>query len=125
MRGKQHIGLRYRLLALLFLFFNCICTAAPVIKATSEDYKQAVSLRLSQNPNAAESEEESRLAAAYVVQITHFSFKRQHTDRLYNIAGNHPAGILPRRDQRKAYVAATNFLPRPGYYTFLFRYKLF
>ena len=125
MTGKQHIGLRCRLLGLLFLFFNCICTAAPVIKATSEDYKQAVSLRLSQNPNAAESEEESRLAIAYVVQLTYFSLKRQPTDRLWKMGNNHPAVLLPDMGECKAYIAGTNFLPRPAYYAFLFRYKLF
>lgn len=125
MSGKQHIGLRCRLLGLLFLFFNCICTAAPVIKATSADYKQALSLPLAQNANAAESEEESRLAAVYVVQLNHFSFKRQQADRVYHIGNNHPVRMLSGKDWYQSYTTDASLLPRPAYYAFLFRYKLF
>lgn len=125
MSGKEHIGLRCRLLGLLFLFFNCICTAAPVIKATSEDYKQAVSLPLAQNANAAESEEESRLAAVYVVQLNHFSFKRQHTNRFYHVSSNYSVRMLSDKGCYQSYTDAASFLLRPAYYIFLFRYKLF
>lgn len=121
MSAKLHIGFKHRLLGMLFLFFNCVCTAAPVIKATSEDYKQAVSVRLAQSYN----EEESRLTACDVVLLTHFSFKKQHPNRLYNAGNNSAAGLLSHLHGHQPPIDAAHLLPIPGYYSFLFRYKLF
>jgi len=125
MLGKQHTGFRHRLLAMLFLFFNCVCTAAPIIKNTSQEYKQAVSLRLAPSPNTAETEEESRLvASSYVHQLTHFSLKKQHSNHLYKQHNNQAASFAD-SGLLKVFFTSVNSLPRPGYYAFLFRYTLF
>ena len=121
MLEKLHIGYKHRLLGMLFLLFNCVCTAAPIIKATSEDYKQAVTVRLAQSS----SEEESRLAVSDAVLLTHFSFKKQHTSRLYNAGSNSAVEPLPHIYGHQPYIATANLLPTPAYYSFLFRYKLF
>lgn len=123
MSGKLHTGFMHKLLGILFLFFNCVCTAAPIIKATSADYKQAVSMRLA--PGATEIEEESRLiASSYVNQSTHFSFRKQYRQRLYQQNNNQILSLLA-EDLREHSFASINFLPRPAYYAFLFRYTPF
>jgi hypothetical protein len=121
---KQHTGFRCMLLGILFLFFNCVCTAAPVIKITSEDYKQATSLQLNQTAGATETEENQLTTSSYVSRVTHFSFRKQHLSHAYNAGGNNqlaPADI----SLQSSYLSTKYFLPTPGYYAFLFRYNLF
>lgn len=123
MPGKQHTGFIHKLLGMLFLFFNCVCTAAPLIKATSQDYKQAVSMRLMQNSNS-ETEDESRLTlVSYVNQRTPFSFRKQGS--LYAPDSKVPTAALQEADVTNPPFASSRFLPPPGYYAFLFQYSLF
>ena len=125
MSGKLHTGFMHKLLGILFLFFNCVCTAAPIIKATFADYKQAVSMRLAPGAGTTEIEEESRLiASSYVNQSTHFSFRKQYRQRLYQQNNNQILSLLA-EDLREHSFASVNFLPRPAYYAFLFRYTPF
>jgi hypothetical protein len=123
MSAKQHTPFRCMLLGMLFLFFNCVSTAAPVIKITSEDYKQATSLLLTET--AGETEEESQLTTSkYVSQVAHFSFRKQHLRQAYHTGSNRlvvPAAI----GWQSYYLSAKHFVPTPGYYAFLFRYNLF
>jgi len=124
MLGKQHISFMHKVLAMLFLFFNCVCTATPVIKAISQDYKQAVSVPLSQLPGAAESEEESQLVVSHVNQLTHFSFAKKHFNHHVDIASERSATLTDIASQR-SYITSASLLPKPAYYIFLFRYTLF
>ncbi|TKK67208.1 hypothetical protein FC093_15095 [Ilyomonas limi] len=110
------------LLGILFLFFNCVCTAAPVIKITSEDYKQATALQLNQTAGATETEENQLTTSSYVSRFTHFSFRKQHLSHAYN-GGSQIA--LANIGWQPSYFPANCFLPAPGYYAFLFRYNLF
>lgn len=122
---KQHTSFRCMLLGILFLLLNCVCTAAPVIKITSEDYKQAISLQLIQNTGATETEEESQLiTTSYVSQVTPFSVRKQFPCLACNTSSNRliaPAAF----SSQSSYLSARCFLPIPGYYAFLFRYNLF
>jgi hypothetical protein len=126
MLEKQYTSFRYRSLVILFLFFNCVCTAAPFIKATSENYKQVLPIQLAQSPNTAETEEESRLTgASYVNQLAHFSFRKQRSHFFHNSGSNINTAILLDIGSEKSYLTPASFLPTPGYYAFLFRYNLF
>ncbi|MGN6163469.1 MAG: hypothetical protein ACTHOF_02925, partial [Flavisolibacter sp.] len=99
--------------------------AAPIIKATSIEYKQAVSMRLAQGPGTTEVEEESRLVAcSYVNQSTHFSFRKQYLQRLYQQDDKHILSAVAEAWRGHSF-ASVNFLPRPAYYVFLFRYTPF
>jgi len=125
MSEKQHTGFRYMLLGILFLFFNCVCTAAPLIKITSENYKQAISLHLTQPADATENEEESQLTvASYVNRVSHVSFRKQHPGYSYNTDSNSQI-LFADTSWQSSYLSAKYFLPTPGYYAFLFRYNLF
>lgn len=125
MSVRQHTNYRSMLLGIVFLFFNCVCTAAPVIKITSEDYKQVVALQLPQPAGATETEEESPLTVTlYVSRMAHFSFRQQHPSHAYNTDSNRQIALADIGWQ-PPYLSATYFLPTPGYYAFLFRYNLF
>lgn len=125
MPGKQHTSFRYMLLGIVFLLFNCVCTAASVIKITSEDYKQAVSLQLTQNAGANETEEDSSLiASSYVNRFARFSVRKQYPGQFYNTCSNNQIAFADIGWQL-SYLPAKHTLPTPGYYAFLFRYTLF
>lgn len=124
MPGKKDSGFRCRLLlAMLFLFFNCVCIAAPVIKIAAED---AVAGRLAPIPKTTETEEGNHLtASSYVNQQNHFSVRRQSDRRVSNTVNSFSAASFRSVDLRENYIAAASLLPTPGYYCFLFRYNLF
>ncbi len=124
MAGKKHIGFKSRLLAVLFLFFNCVCTAAPVIKNSLDDNKQSLSLRL-QNLNNTETEEENRLtSSSYINQHSSFSFRKQ-TNHIVNEVNHCNEMVLSVKDWRQPSITVADLLPTPRYYSFLFRYKPF
>jgi hypothetical protein len=126
MLWKQHTGFKSRLLAVLFLFFNCVCAAAPVLKLSGETYKEAVPIALPQNSNPSENEEESHASASgYINHCGHFSVRKQHEKRVYHAAGPGSTISFSGIDLPNSYATGTNIFPLPGYYAFLFRYTLF
>jgi hypothetical protein len=126
MLWKQHTGFKMQLLAILFLFFNCVCTAALVLKFNGENYKDAVSKSLVQVPNPVENEEENHsTASVYVSHFNHFSLRKQYDKRLDRPADGSSTTSFLAIDFPKAYLRDADVLPLPGYYAFLFRYNLF
>lgn len=124
MPGKQHTRFKSRLPGLLFLLFNCVCIAAPVVKLTSEEYKEAASIRLVHIPNVPETEEENHFTASvYVNHLNHFSFRKHK--HVFNESNSLAFALLNDAVGQKFYFSTVNFLPTPGYYAFLFRYNLF
>ena len=122
---KKHTGFTYRLIGMLFLFFNCVCTAAPVIKTSLETHKTS-KVQLAGNSNAIETEEEGRLANASFENQYNLSFRNtQHCNRLFKKDGN--GNVIESNSNRlsKSPFAPHTFLLRPAYYLFLFRYNLF
>lgn len=125
MPAKQHSLFKSRLISLLFLFFNGVCIAAPVVKLTSEEYKEVASISLVHIPNAPETEEENRFSASvYVNQLNHFSFRKHNDQHVFNKSNSIVFSSTCDVDQN-FYLSTSNFLPVPGYYAFLFRYNLF
>ena len=123
MPGKQHSGFKCRLLAILFLFFNCVCVAAPAVKATLND-DGVDFLQLTQTPNQPETEEENHLVKSkFITQYRHFSLQKQHSNRLFNIG--HKSNAPAATDVKLSQPSLQASLPRPAYYAFLFRYNLF
>jgi hypothetical protein len=122
MLWKQHGNFKSRLLAVLFLFFNCVCAAVPVVKLTGEGY-QDVSTRLIQVPNPLESEEENHNPAlGYINHVHHFSVRRHGDNHVCNMAITNVLS-LPAIESSVLYIPGN--LPMPGNYAFLFRYTLF
>jgi hypothetical protein len=125
MRWKQHINFKSKLLAVLFLFFNCVCTAAPVVKLTGENYKEAVSIRL-QMPNPLGGEEENHASSfGYINHVNHFSVRRHSDNRICNAAITNASVSLPDIESSVLYIPDASNLPMPGNDAFLFRYTLF
>jgi hypothetical protein len=126
MPGKQHRNFKSRLLAVLFLFFNCICTAAPVVKLTGETQADAVSIRLVQVPTPLENEEENRATTSnYINHTNHFSVRKHCDKRVGNSLAAKSAILFSGNDLPKTCIHEAGNLPLPGNYAFLFRYKLF
>jgi hypothetical protein len=126
MLWKQHRNFKSRLLAVLFLFFNCVCTAAPVVKLTGESYKNAVSIRLVQVPNPLGGEEENHASAlGYINHINHFSVRRHSDNHVCNAAITNAPVSLPATASSVFFIPDASHLPIPGNDAFLFRYTLF
>ncbi|HWI92909.1 MAG TPA: hypothetical protein VNT20_16645 [Flavisolibacter sp.] len=128
MHGKQHIGFKSRLLAVLFLFFNCICTAAPIVKLAGEDYADTTSIRLIQIANPLENEEEKHaIFYWHVNQFQYTSVRKIFNNRMYDAALT--ASIVPLSasdvEASNTSIPDASVLPVPGNYAFLFRYSLF
>lgn len=126
---KQHRGSKGSLqswfLAMLFLVLNTACLAAPVVKLTSEDFKDAAPVHLVQSSNPIENEEENHgPVISYIISSNTFSVRKQFRPL------NQPTGEIRFNsfctvDSPKVYLQKTATLPVPGYYTFLSRYNLF
>lgn len=128
MHRKQHIDFKGRLLAVLFLFFNCICTAAPIVKLTGENYPDTISIRLLQVANPLENEEENHAAPYWHVnQFHHTSVRKICNTRVYDAALTGSVVSLSAFDVEVSQTSIPNasVLPVHGNYAFLFRYTLF
>lgn len=125
MAWKQHENSKGRLLAVLFLFFNCVCTAAPVLKFAGEKAKDAVSTRLVQVPHPLESEEENHAVAGYLNSVHHFSVRKHFDSRVYNAVNTNSTVSLFAIASLAIYIPDAGNLPMPGNHAFLFRYTLF
>lgn len=126
MQSKQHTGLKGRFLATLFLIFNIVCTAAPVLKGTGENYKEDVSIRLVQIPVPVENEEENHATSSGYTNHTNWLCVRKICERDINyLAANSVVNARSTIDPLKVYLNDAPVLPLPGYYAFLFRYNLF
>ena len=119
MSFSKHIVFKSRMLAVVFLFLNAVCIASPIVKNNADNHNQLISLPLGQN---AESEE---------TQLPNSSFINHHAQRsivLKNLNCNsgfiEKEPILPAQ-RRPGTITTSGFLPKPGYYIFLFRYTLF
>ncbi len=124
MLKKQHIDFKGKLLAVLFLFFNCVCTAAPVLKLISENQADTVSIRLVQNP--LENEEENHATSSgYINHVNHFSVRKHCNNRVCNTAVTNGTVSLSAIVLPVIYIPDASKLPVPGMDAFLFRYTLF
>lgn len=121
----KHNSFRIRLFAILFLFLNYVCTAAPVIKNISEAHKQAISLQRGHDFNTLETEEENRLAASSIINHRTQSWYRKCNKPNCNKNNHCNANVFSFQSWEHPSITVADFLPTPGYYTFLFRYKPF
>lgn len=126
MSRKLHTVIKSRLLAVLFLFFNCVCTATPVVQFASGHEKEAVSPGLTKTNVPAENEEDVHAPASfYVNHIKRFSVPKQYNRHVQHSINAVPAFSFSGHDPRSMCCSYAGLLPVPGYYSFLFRYKLF
>ena len=123
MRKSKHTMIKSRILAIVFLFLNAVCIASPVLKSTGTDCKQLISLPFGHDANSSEAEEN---------QLTNISFINQHsqvsaTSKKQTINDDFKVNIPVLRFQKhsNSSITVSDFLPKPGYYKFLFLYTLF
>lgn len=120
---SKHHGFKSRMLAIVFVFLNCVCFASPGMKNITDEYQQVIAPQYGYDLNTLGSEEN---------QLPAYSFKH-HPVRISATSNNHTcnknfysiASLLPVKKCCKSFITASYFLPKPGYYTFLFRFKLF
>lgn len=120
---SEHNGFKSRVLSIVFLFLNAVCIASPGIKNVAENYQQSVASQFGHelnNPGPEESELPIYSFKNHAVQIS-------ATPRNYACNENFYSKALPLPAKKccKSFITASYFLPKPGYYTFLFRFKLF
>jgi hypothetical protein len=125
MLRKSHINFKSRLLAILFLFFNCVCSAAPVLKLANENYKAAVSTRLVQLPVPLENEEENRAASGYFNYINPIAVRKHSDSYVCNSNITNTALPAPAIEPSRICIPDASNLPMSGSDAFLFRYMLF
>lgn len=121
MLSKQHRGLRNKVLAVLFLFFNCVCAAAPVLKLAGENDNHTISVA----SGPLENEEENHAASAYINQFPHLSVGKHSTRRVGNNVDANSARSLAVVDVPETCISNAGFLPIRSNHVFLFRYTLF
>lgn len=118
----KHSGFRSRMLAIIFLFLNCVCIASNGIKNTTDDYNQAISLQFGHDFNTLESEENQLPTSSFINHLSRSSV----TLKNHNCNGNFYCNASVLSFQKCCNPSiASDFLPKPGNYTFLFRYTLF
>lgn len=122
MMQKQHNRFRSKLLAVLFLFFNCVCAAAPAAKLTDNNLADALSLKIGSCP--VQTEEETHVASGYVNYVSHFSVRAQSFKQNPHFRYNKYAAAISVVESNASILNAGT-LPLPGNYAFLFRYNLF
>ena len=110
---------------MLFLFFNCVCTAAPVLEFTAENYKEALSIHLAQGSNPLEGEENHSSAFSYTAHFNQYSIRRHCEYRIYSAVIPHTAVLASAIKSLKISLPDESVLPLPGNDAFLFRYNLF
>jgi len=120
---KQHRNSKSRLLAVLFLFFNCVCAAAPVAKLTDDNFKDAISVRIG---IPLENEEEAHFASGYISHTTHFSVgKKNCKQKNHHFFSNQHSDLIASVESSNTFIYRDSNLPLQGNYAFLFRYTLF
>ena len=123
MSGSKHNFFKSRVLAVIFVFLNAVSIASPVIKNTADDNKPIISLPFEYAANTVESEENQTPNSSV---INHFSRKlvtlRNHicTENAYS-----RSSVFSVQKWTGPSITNSAFLPKPGYYIFLFRYTLF
>ena len=119
MPRSHHSSLSKSILAVIFLFLNGICVASPAIKNITHNNIEVSSLQPGNDSNSPEITE-NHLATQ---SIRHQAVRRSVLT-LNNAGENIDNNIAALRGLEYSR-ADSYFLPRPGYYIFLFRYTLF
>lgn len=124
MPAKQHTGFKNSLLAILFLLFNCICVAAPVVRSSAEKESGVVPISLNQFPAPGENEEDSHNTTFTYTNHCPSISERKQDERLQTAVIDPHDLFVPAANEKWIYNNADG-IPLPGYYRFLFRYTLF
>lgn len=113
-------------MAVLFLFFNLVCIAAPVLRLAGDNLSAGVPGRMLEVPKTSEGEEANLLStASYVNRVQQLSLHRQNekgpVKKYIGFRG------LSSTDGycESAYIGNAERLPLPGYYRYLFLHNLF
>ena len=122
MPRSHHSSFSKSILAVIFLFLNGICVASPAIKNITHNNIEVSTLQPGNDSNSPEITE-NHLATQ---SIRHQAVRRSVLS-LSNAGENIGNDIKASNIQRGFQYLRDDsyFLPRPGYYIFLFRYTLF
>ena len=121
MQLKKHSGFTFTLIAIVFLFLNAVCSAAPLLKISFKNC-QFANTGLLQNPAEA-AEETSLQISSFETRDSKFSLRHPSPNRLFK--KDNSIAFDYQEWQPKFSFAAYNSLLRPAYYHFLFRHNLF
>ena len=121
MQLKKHSGFTFTLMAVVFLFLNAVCSAAPLLKISFENC-QFTNTGLLQNPAEA-AEETSLQISSFETRDSKFSLRHPSPNRLFK--KDNSIAFDYQKWQPKFSFVFYNSLLRPAYYHFLFRHNLF
>jgi hypothetical protein len=122
MKGIKKIKLQFKMIAVLLLLINGLCTAAPAIQAYAFNEESSTGIFANPNSNTIQTEEEQILASVYPTK------RNMKAGKIISFLSS-PS--LPYNnftldsESENSYISFSSLLPSPGYYTFLFRYNLF
>jgi hypothetical protein len=120
MTGIKKMKLRLRLIAVLLLFVNVLCTAAPTLQALAVSENSSNGIFTLHNNNFAEVEEEQVLTSNYTV-------RRNTKERILIsfLTASFRQGNNLNSKLVNYYISYSSLFPLPDYYAFLFRFNLF
>ncbi|MGN6194381.1 MAG: hypothetical protein ACTHOB_05550 [Ginsengibacter sp.] len=125
MARKRHNGFIYqRIVVFVFIFLNCLFTAAPFVQASAFN-SHAINVSAFSLQNQNDEEETSHLSnIADEQQDCHITFRNKISNAFYSVKDyRSDAGI--EKDSAILHFADTYLLIRPQYYSFLSIYYLF
>lgn len=126
MQWKQHRNFKTNWFAALFLFFNCICTATPVLRVADEHLAGIISTEPVQFPTPLENEEENHaFPLGYTNHVHHFSIRRHGDNRVRDAVVFSSADLSSNRQLSINRLPGAHDLPIHGSDAFIFRYTLF
>lgn len=123
MTRSKHSNFSKSILAVIFVFLNGICVATPAIKNSTGNYTQTSSLQFGYDLNNPETAENHLPAQTIRQQAVRRSLIPSDRAGIENI--NNDTTALRMHEGFNYSRSSSYFLPRPGYYIFLFRYTLF
>jgi len=123
MRGSKHTVIKSRILAVIFVLLNAVSVASPVIKNRADDDKSIISSPFGNAGNAFESEENQTPNSSFINHFSRSSVTVKNHICTENVYCH--SLVFPVQKWRGSSITTSTFLPKPGYYIFLFRCTLF
>ena len=122
MTATKKLKLRLKLITVLLLFVNVLCTAAPTLQVLAASESSPAGILALQNTNTIEAEEEQ-------VLTSNDAIRRNSKERIlisFLTASLRQGNNLNSNSKSvNYYISYSSLLPLPDYYTFLFRFNLF
>ena len=120
---SKHNVIKSRILAVIFVLLNAVSVASPVIKNRADGNKPIISLPFGNAANAFESEENQTVNSSFINHFSRSLVRVKNYICTENVCSH--SFVFSIGKWRVPSITTSTFLPKPGYYIFLFRFTLF